>query len=159
MGIAQWLEHWTHDWKVQVSSPGRSGRIMFFSRVNFLFWLLVLVLFQYSFQFHPCVTAVALGLAHKRSQSFCQKCRWQFTCHFIQSHIGMVFVCLAVTCHLQFYVAPAMQKPKSVISITVSVVHHFRVWILLLITHIIKKRLQSTHSESHVTLTAQNCTI
>ena len=42
-------------------------------RENFLLQgqLSVLTLFQYPF--HPCVTAVA----HKRSQSFCQKCRWQ----------------------------------------------------------------------------------
>ena len=41
----------------------------FFSRVNFLCWLL----FQYPF--HLRVTAVAC----KRSRSFCQKCRWQVT--------------------------------------------------------------------------------
>ena len=67
-GIAQWLEHRTHDLMVPGSSPGRSGARMF-SRVNFLCWLL----FRYAF--HPCVTAVAC----KRSQSFCQKCRWQVT--------------------------------------------------------------------------------
>ena len=98
MGIAQWLEHWTYDWKVQVSSPGRSGRKMFFSRVNFLFWLL----FQYPF--HPCVTAVALAVAHKRSQSFCQKCWWQFTVSLhSKPHIRKVYVCLAVTCYLRFW--------------------------------------------------------
>ena len=46
----------------------RGGRI-FFSRVNFLFWLL----FQHPF--HPHVTAVA----RKRPPSFRQKCRWQVT--------------------------------------------------------------------------------
>ena len=43
--------------------------IIFFSRVDFLCWLL----FQYPF--HPCGTAVAC----KRSRSFFQKCRWQVT--------------------------------------------------------------------------------
>ena len=68
-GIAQWLECWTRDWKVAGSNPCRSGGRIFFSRVNFLCWLL----FQYPF--HPRVTTVA----HKRSRSFCQNCRWQVT--------------------------------------------------------------------------------
>ena len=67
-GIAQWWEHQTRDWKVG-SNPCWSGRRIFFSGVNFLWWLL----FQYLF--HPPVTT----LAHKRSRSFCQKCRWQVT--------------------------------------------------------------------------------
>ena len=46
----------------------RSGGRIYFSRVNFLCSLLFRCLF------HSCVTAV-----HKRSQSFCQKCRWQVT--------------------------------------------------------------------------------
>ena len=66
-GVAQWLEHWTHDWKVVGSNPCRSSGRIFFFRVDFLCWLL----FQYPF--HPRVTAVA----HKRSWSFSQKCRWQ----------------------------------------------------------------------------------
>ena len=45
-----------------------SGRI-FFSRVDFLRWLL------FRYPFHPRVTTVA----RKRSRSFCQKCRWQVT--------------------------------------------------------------------------------
>ena len=68
-GIAQWLECWTCDWKVTGSNPWRSGARIFFSRVNFLCWLL------FWYPFHPRVTAVA----HKRSQSFSQKCRWQVT--------------------------------------------------------------------------------
>ena len=52
-GIAQWLEHWTRDWKVVGSNPCWSGGRIFFSRVNFLCWLL----FRYSF--HPRVTTVA----------------------------------------------------------------------------------------------------
>ena len=57
----------SRDWKVAVSSPDRKGGIVFFSRVNFLCWLL--------FRFHPRVTAVA----RKRFRSFCQKCKWQVT--------------------------------------------------------------------------------
>ena len=68
-GIAQWLERQTHDWKVAGSNPCWSGRRIFFSRVDFLCWLL------FRYPFHPCVTAVA----RKRSQSFCQKCGWQVT--------------------------------------------------------------------------------
>ena len=56
VGIAQWLERRTRDWKVTGSSPCRSGGKMFFSRANFLCWLL----FQYPL--YPGVTAVA----HKR---------------------------------------------------------------------------------------------
>ena len=68
-GIAQWFEHRTHDWKVAGSNPCRSGGRILFSWVNFL----CLLLFQYPF--HHCVTAVA----HKRSQLFCQKFRWEVT--------------------------------------------------------------------------------
>ena len=68
-GIAQRLERRTRDRKVAGSNPCRSGGRIFFSRVNFLCWLL----FQYPF--HPHVTTVAC----KRPQSFCQKCRWQVT--------------------------------------------------------------------------------
>ena len=71
-GIAQWLECRTHDWKVAGSNPSWSGGRIFFSRVDFLCWLL----FQYPF--HPHVTTVA----HKRSRSFCQKCRWQVTAKY-----------------------------------------------------------------------------
>ena len=62
-GIAQCLQRWTHDQKVAGSNPCRSGGRIFFSRVNFLYWLL----FQYP------------RVASKKSQSFCQKCRWQVT--------------------------------------------------------------------------------
>ena len=46
----------------------RGGRI-FFTRVDFLCWLL------FRYPFHPRVTAVV----RKRSRSFCQKWRWQVT--------------------------------------------------------------------------------
>ena len=68
-GIAQWLKRRIHDCKVAGSNPCWSGRKIFFSRVDFLCWLL------FRYPFHPCVTAVA----RKRSRSFCQKCRWQVT--------------------------------------------------------------------------------
>ena len=68
-GIAQWLEHRTRDWKVAGSNPCWNGGRIFFSRVDFLCWLL----FRYPFQ--PRVTTVA----RKKSRSFCQKCRWQVT--------------------------------------------------------------------------------
>ena len=70
--IAQWLERWICDRKVMGSYPGRSGRRIFFSRVNFLCWLL------FRYPFHPCVTAVA----GKRPLSCCQKCRWQATAKY-----------------------------------------------------------------------------
>ena len=43
-GTAQWLERQTHDWKVAGSNPCRSGRRIFFSRVNFLCRLLSLII-------------------------------------------------------------------------------------------------------------------
>ena len=76
VGIAQWLEHPTHDRRVPGLSPHRSNRIIFFSRVNYLLTL---------HPFHPCVTTVAC----KRSQSFCQKCRWQVTA----KHTCTAYVC------------------------------------------------------------------
>ena len=68
-GVAQWLECRTRDWKVVDSNPCRCSGKIFFSRVDFLCWLL------FCYLFHPHVTAVA----HIRSRSFCQKCRWQVT--------------------------------------------------------------------------------
>jgi len=43
VGIAQRLEHQTHDWKVAGSNPCTSGGRIFFSGVNFLWWLFVSV--------------------------------------------------------------------------------------------------------------------
>ena len=68
-GIAQWLEHRTREWKVAGSNPCWNGGRIFFSRVDFLCWLL------FRYPFHPRVTTVA----RKKSRSFCQKCRWQVT--------------------------------------------------------------------------------
>ena len=61
VGIAQWLKRRTCDRKVAGSDPCRSGAIIFFSRVNFVWWLL------FRYPFHPGVTAVAC----KRPWSFC----------------------------------------------------------------------------------------
>ena len=55
--------------KVTDSSPHRSNRRIFFSRVNFQCWL------SFWLPFHPHVTTASC----KRPQSFCQKCRWQVT--------------------------------------------------------------------------------
>ena len=65
--IAQWLERRTRDRKVPGSSPGRSGGRSFFSRANFLCWLL------FRYPFHPRVPEVT----RERSRSACQKYRWQ----------------------------------------------------------------------------------
>ena len=67
-------QHWRHgalflsnvDGIKQAMNPTET---VCFSRVNFLCWLLS------PYPFHPCVTAVA----RKKSQSFCQKCRWPVT--------------------------------------------------------------------------------
>ena len=122
-GIAQWLERRTHDWKVVGSNPCRSGGSVFFSRVNFLCWLL------FRYPFHPRVTAVA----RKRSRSFCQKCRWQVTAkhaYLLPMWLWMKWHCNQVrgwmvytelvhrTCAetAAFHVAPAMQQPQSATS-------------------------------------------
>ena len=52
-GIAQWLEHRTRDWKVTGSNTCWNGGRIFFSRVDFLCWLL------FRYPFHPRVTTVA----------------------------------------------------------------------------------------------------
>ena len=58
-GIAQWLERRTRDWKVAGSNPCWNGGRIFFSRVDFLCWLL------FRYPFHPRVTTVA----RKKSRS------------------------------------------------------------------------------------------
>ena len=81
-GIAQWLERRTRDWKVAGSNPCWNGGRIFFSRVDFLCWLL------FRYPFHPRVTTVA----RKKSRSFCQKCRWQVTAkHAYTLHIEPCF--------------------------------------------------------------------
>ena len=104
-GIVQWLQCRTHDWKVVGLNPCWSSERTFFPRVSFLCGLL------YWYPFHPRVSTVA----HKRSQSFCQKCRWQVT----TKHTHLTYValhltwCMVVWCTQnmprwqQFHVAPA----------------------------------------------------
>ena len=86
-----------------------SGRTIFFSRVNFLY----LLLFWYPL--HPYITAVA----HKRSWSFCQKCRkWQVTAkHTCTPHMWLWiktvnWYCMAYTESVlrwqQFHMVPSM---------------------------------------------------
>ena len=53
----------------RVRIPAGTAERIFFSRVDFLCWLL------FRYPFHPRVTTVA----RKKSRSFCQKCRWQVT--------------------------------------------------------------------------------
>ena len=142
-GIAQWSERRTRDRKVPGSSPGRSGGIIFFSRVNFLCWLL------FWYLFHPRVTC-------KRSQSFCQKCRWQVTakhtytlpmwlsvkwqCKLVHGwmvYIWMVYITCAETAAVLR--VPAMQQPKSAVSTPLP-------WMLK-----IRSKKGFSHSESHAT--------
>ena len=84
-GIAQWLEHRTRDWKVAGSNPCWNGGRIFFSRVDFLCWLL------FRYPFHPRVTTVA----RKKSRSFCQKCRWQVTA---KTRIHLTYVAFIEPC-------------------------------------------------------------
>ena len=65
--VVRVTDSWLKGSRVRIPA-GAAGRI-FFSRINFLCWLL------FRYPFHPRVTAVA----RKRSRSFCQKCSWQVT--------------------------------------------------------------------------------
>ena len=106
-GIAQWLECQTSDRKVTGSNPCRSSMNIFFwsnfwstdtewvsteSQPDFLCQLIW-------YPFHPCVATVAC----KRSQSFCQKCRWQVTAKHVHtlrmwlSWSDMVHGCMVYT--------------------------------------------------------------
>ena len=66
--IACWLQCRTRDQKVASLNLSRSGRRIFFSRVNFVCWLLFAVR-SYPVLLHW----------NKRSRSFCQKSWWQVT--------------------------------------------------------------------------------
>ena len=85
-GIAQWLEHRTRDWKVAGSNPCWNGGRTFFSRVDFLCWLL------FRYPFHPCFTTVA----RKKSRSFCQKCRWQVTAKHAYTYVDFIEPCFGI---------------------------------------------------------------
>ena len=78
----------TLDGRVSVSSPERSGWRIFFSRFNFLCWLL------FWYPFHPRVTA----LARKKSQSFCQKRWWQVTAKHMHP-VYILYVCVVEQWH------------------------------------------------------------
>ena len=69
-GIACWLERRTRDRKVASSNPGRSGRRIFFFRVNCACCLLFCV--------RSTPTSIT-AVARKRPQSFCQKCKRKVT--------------------------------------------------------------------------------
>ena len=82
------VERRTRDRSVAGSSPDRSCRRIFFSRVHFLCWLL------FRYPFHPRVTAVA----------FCQRCRCQVTAEhtctvvFVFEWSDTVNWCMVVWC-------------------------------------------------------------
>ena len=107
-GIAQWLERRTRDGKVAGLNPCKSGGRIFFSRVNFLCWLL------FRYPFHPRVTTVA----RKRSRSFCQSAGGRLQLNTHTSDVcgfawgDMVHGCMVYTelapKQLQFHVAPAI---------------------------------------------------
>ena len=90
----------TCDRKFTRLSPGRSGRRMFFSRVNFSCWLLI------QYRLHPCAKAAAC----ERSQSFCQKYRWKVMWLWMKWHCKLVHGCMVYTENAlrrqQFHVAP-----------------------------------------------------
>ena len=119
-GDSSVVQHQTYDWKVVGLRPGRSGGIILFSWVSFLFWLLL------GYLFHPHVACT-------KSQSFLQKCRWQVTAKHtcgicihvwpqIQCYYELVQSCMVYTEHVlrwqQFSMAPVMQWPNS--SVTTS---------------------------------------
>ena len=73
-GIACWLERWTCDWKVASSNPGRSGGRIFFSRANFMCWLLFSVrsapvLPQWHVQDPGCSVKSAGGRLHRNTHA------------------------------------------------------------------------------------------
>ena len=84
-GNSSVVERWT---PVQRNTGLSPSRINFFSRVSFLCWLLLW------YPFRPCVTTVA----HKRSQSLCQKCTWQVTAKHI--HTLNMWLCMKWHCKL-----------------------------------------------------------
>ena len=75
-GIAQWLERRTRDRRVPGSSPRRSGGIIFFSRVNFLCWLL------FRYPFHTLVAANVAKYSGGRLQLITHWCTLHYVCVF-----------------------------------------------------------------------------
>ena len=79
-GIAQWLERRTRDWKVAGSNPCWNGGRIFFSRVDFLCWVLFLTLISVSF--HPRVTKSAGGRLQLNTHT-------PYVCGFIEPCFGI----------------------------------------------------------------------
>ena len=76
---------------------GRGFKSLLERRENFLLQGQLSVLTPILYPFHPCVTAVA----RKRSQSSCQKCRWQVTAkhsHLTYVALREVTWCMVVCC-------------------------------------------------------------
>ena len=94
-GDSSVAERQTHNQKVLGSSRGRSGQRIFFSRVNYLCWLL------FWYLFHPRMTAAAC----ERSWSLPQKCWWQVaakhacTLHMRLLNKVILHVCMVYTEH------------------------------------------------------------
>ena len=95
-GIAQWLERRTRDQKVAGSNHSRSGGRIFFSRVNFLCWLL----FRYPPPPHPVLPQYHVkdpGHSGKSADGRLQLC------------ILRMWLCMKwYSAWQQFHVAPAM---------------------------------------------------
>ena len=75
-----------HYKSVDCRKQRRNGGRIFFSRVDFLCWLL------FRYPFHPRVTAVA----RKRPRSFCQKCRWQVTAKHAYTYVDFIEPCFGI---------------------------------------------------------------
>ena len=68
-GIAQWLERCTPDWKVPAGAAGE------FSSP----WSSFCADSYFGIRSTPVLPPHVTTVVHKRSRSFCQKCRWQVT--------------------------------------------------------------------------------
>ena len=105
VGTAQWLECQNHDHMVVGLSPAGVLGEIFFSGVNISCWLFVWYLL------HLCVTTVT----HKRSQSFCQKCKWQVTAtHTCTLHVWLQMKWHMNWCRVSLAAARKQQMSTSV---------------------------------------------
>ena len=102
--IAQWLERRTRDWKVAGLNPHRSNGRIFFSRVNFLCWLL------FRYLLHPRVTADPGHSAKSAGGRLQLNMHTPYICGF--AGCDMKHGCMVYTEHvlrwLQSHVASAM---------------------------------------------------
>ena len=139
--IAQCLEPQTRNRKVLGSSPGRR---IFFSRVNFLCRLL------FPCPFHPCVTTVA----HKRPQSFCQKCRWQVTA----KHACTLCVWFCMKWHDMVHGCMMCAECAETAAVSCCISHVTTKQSLSTpLQNALQKRDTVTHLESHVTKVQRDC--